>query len=125
MARNGKKIIIVDDEDGVRNVFSKVLKSEGYDVLAFPSCEHLLGKITANPPDLIILDILLPWESGEIFLKKIKGIKKYAHIPVIVISGKVDKDKDIQKIMDYGAGVFLMKPIDIEELLGSVKKLLE
>ncbi len=124
MVKNGRKIIIVDDEEDVRNILSRVLKSEGYDVLTYPSCEHLLSKITANPPDLIILDLILPWESGEVFLKKIKGIKKFSNIPVIAITGKVMKDKDIQKVMDKGAGALLTKPVDIEELLNKVKELL-
>lgn len=125
MALKEKKIIIIDDEKGIRSVLSKVLRAEGYNVLNYPSCEHLLSKISVNPPDLIILDLMLPWESGESFLKKIKSIKKYSNIPIVVISGKIVKDLEIQRVIDKGADAFLTKPMDIDELIDKVNGLLD
>ena len=117
MKIKGKKIIIVDDDESIRIFYSKILRDEGYEILAYPSCEHLLSVISANTPDLIILDLMLPWESGEIFLSKIKNIKKFSDIPVIVVSGKQLVNEEIQRIKNIGASDFMTKPVDIEELL--------
>jgi len=117
MKIKGKKIIIVDDDESIRIFYSKILRDEGYEILAYPSCEHLLSVISANPPDLIILDLMLPWESGESFLSKIKNIKKFSDIPVIVVSGKPLINEEIQRMKNIGASDFMIKPVDIEKLL--------
>lgn len=117
MKIKGKKIIIVDDDESIRFFYSKILRDEGYEILAYPSCEHLLSVISANPPDLIILDLMLPWESGESFLSKIKNIKKFSDIPVIVVSGKPLINEEIQRMKNIGASDFMIKPVDVEELL--------
>ena len=125
MKIKGKKIIIVDDDESIRFFYSKILRDEGYEILAYPSCEHLLSVISANPPDLIILDLMLPWESGESFLSKIKNIKKFSDIPVIVVSGKPLINEEIQRMKNIGASDFMIKPVDIEKLLEKSRAYIE
>jgi DNA-binding response OmpR family regulator len=125
MKIKGKKIIIVDDDESIRIFYSKILRDEGYEILAYPSCEHLLSVISANPPDLIILDLMLPWESGESFLSKIKNIKKFSDIPVIVVSGKPLINEEIQRMKNIGASDFMIKPVDVEELLEKSRAYIE
>ncbi len=118
------KIFIVDDEKAVRDMFETFLISKGYEVEVFPDSEGLLTYIISSPPDLLIMDLNLPWEKGEDFIERFKSIEKIANLPVIVISGKKMSLSDMEHLKSKGVSRFFSKPVEINDILNEISKIL-
>ncbi|RME73990.1 MAG: DNA-binding response regulator [Planctomycetota bacterium] len=114
-------VLIVEDDPSIRLGLQKNLKFEGYDVLTAADGERGLQLAIDRPPDLIILDIMLPKISGFEICKTLK--KNDINVPIIVLSAK---DQDIDKIMglDLGADDYVTKPFNVRELLARINSVL-
>ena len=106
-------IAIIDDDMYIGDMLEKVLKKEGYGILRAYSGTEALLLLEKNRPDLILLDLMLPGLSGEEVLAKI------SHIPVMVVSAKVDVSDKVNLLLQ-GACDYLTKPFDIQELLARI-----
>ncbi len=113
-------ILLIDDVASILELLRLVLKREGYDVRTSPDARHALDMAFADPPDLILLDILLPDINGYEFCYELKSYEELSHIPVIFISAQ-DRLQDQQKAFEVGAADFVVKPIDIDELLEKIE----
>ena len=111
------RILVADDEEGVRSFLVRFLKGNGYDVHQAEDGERALASIMENRPDLLVLDIYMPKLSGLDVLTRMREAK--LDTPVIVVSGFSDGPL-VQAVMGHGAA-FLGKPISFKEL----KKLVE
>jgi DNA-binding response OmpR family regulator len=120
-----KKILVVDDEDDIRLLISRVLKEKGYDVVTAGRGLEAVQKVQNEEPDMIILDAMLPEVHGFDICRKIKGSKKYGHIPVIMISAIYRGWRYAQDLKDsYGVDEFIEKPFKLTEFIEKVEKLL-
>lgn len=120
-----KKILVVDDEDDIRLLISRVLKEKGYDVVTAGRGLEAVQMVQNEEPDMIILDAMLPEVHGFDICRKIKGSKKYGHIPVIMISAIYRGWRYAQDLKDsYGVDEFIEKPFKLTEFLEKVEKLL-
>jgi len=119
---NKSVILIVDDEEGIRESLSGIFEDEGYDVLTAGSGEEALKLLKEQSPDLILLDIWLPGIDGIQTLKEIKDIK--AGLPVIMISGHGNIELAV-KATRSGAYDFLEKPLSLERVLLAATRALE
>ena len=108
------KILIVDDEPINVLLLESLLKSK-YDTSSAENGLEAYNKIVDSPPDIVLLDILMPYMDGFETLEKIKTNKNLANIIVIMITAKVEKD-DVKKAMQLGADDYIKKPIDATEL---------
>ncbi|MDE5605046.1 MAG: response regulator transcription factor [Eubacterium sp.] len=108
-----KKILIVDDDLNIGNMLEEMLTAEGYAVLRAYSGTEAVMLLSAQTPDLVLLDLMLPGLSGEEVLPKIKGI------PVIVVSAKVGIDDKVSLLLG-GAADYITKPFDMKELLARI-----
>lgn len=109
-----RHILIVDDDVHINRMLDRILTKEGYRVShAYSGTEALLF-LTAENPDLILLDRMLPGLSGEEVLPKI------GDIPVIVMSAKADVKGKVDLLLG-GAADYITKPFEIEELLARIK----
>lgn len=109
-----RHILIVDDDVHINRMLDRILTKEGYRVShAYSGTEGLLF-LTAENPDLILLDRMLPGLSGEEVLPKI------GDIPVIVMSAKADVKGKVDPLLG-GAADYITKPFEIEELLARIK----
>lgn len=115
-------VLIVDDEEGIRESLSGILEDEGYGVLTAGSGEDALKIVQEQGPDLVILDVWLPHMDGIQTLQEIKGLKK--DIPVIMISGHGNIEVAV-KATRIGAYDFLEKPLSLERILLSSRRALE
>lgn len=120
-----QKILIVEDDSFLQQMYASKLKLEGYRVIAAFDGEKALREAKAELPDLILLDLVLPKKSGQDVLRELKLDPDTARIPVIVLSNLGQK-KDINLCFSFGAEDYLIKAHFIpSEVIDKIKKTLE
>jgi len=121
-----KKIMIVEDEKAYHDLYRIMFEGKDYDINYAYDGDEAMQALEQNKPDLIILDMLLDMVTGDTFFLHIKGMPKYADIPVIIISAFSKKQyKNLKKIdpnLVYIEKTYLTKEKLLEEVEG---KLLE
>lgn len=114
-------ILLVDDDDDIREVMQDVLASEGYQVDVARDGAEALSKLPgATPPYLILLDMMMPNMDGETFLHALRSKPQMADAQVVVVSGSAGI-REKATAMDVAA--CLVKPFELDELLGVVRRL--
>jgi len=116
------KILVVDDAPEISILMEDILTPLGYDVEAAADANAAWEKVRKNPPDLILLDIMMPGKNGYEFCAELKATA-YKTIPVIMVSVKRDQ-ADVDKGFNVGAADYVTKPFDPDELVDKVKKIL-
>lgn len=122
MARN-PSILIVDDNPTLTELLSSQLKPYKYNIDIAYDGEEALEKIRRSPPDLVLLDLMMPRISGFEICKRLKEGKDTRFIPIIVITA-LQEQSDKLKAIELGADDFLVKPINRLELVTRIKSLL-
>jgi two-component system phosphate regulon response regulator PhoB len=118
------KILLIEDEDSLREIITFNLKNEGHVVIDTDNANDALIIIEEFVPDLILLDIMLPGLKGTQFLNLIRSNSKYLDVPVIIISAK-SSENDIVNALEAGADDYLTKPFSIKVLIAKVKVLMK
>ena len=114
---NGLRILVVEDDDDIRNVMVDVLESEGYHAEAATNGKEALELLhTIDKPCLVLLDMMMPIMNGREFLDKVMVDSYLTPIPVLIVSAVADKTDT------KGAVGFLKKPVDIDMVLDMVSK---
>ena len=117
------KILIVDDEVNVTELFSMMLKMEGYDPIVAHNVKGAMASIEQVRPELILLDIMMPEESGLELCRYVRAQPELATIPVVIISAKTQLE-EVQEGLNAGANSYLLKPISKTELMDAVRSAL-
>jgi DNA-binding response OmpR family regulator len=116
-----KKILIIEDEKILSEMYRFKFSKEGYEIYSAMDVDEALEVAQKEKPDLVILDILLPKESGIVFLEKRKGMSKVENIPVIVLSN-FDDTETKDKAFALGAKDYLIKSnADPKQVLEKIK----
>lgn len=118
------KLLVVDDDEEVRALLSRLLRVTGYAVVEADSAEAAAETIGWFEPDLILLDIDLPGKSGQEFLEEIRAVPHLRLIPVVMVTGAATPARKL-KAIEAGATEFLAKPFSHVELTARVRSLLE
>lgn len=114
MATARPSVLVVDDDQAIREVIAEVLRDEGYEVVCAENGVQALDELRKNRrPDLVLLDLMMPVMSGWEVLEEIQGDDQLARIPVVVVSA----------MNAPGVREHLAKPIDLERLLDTVGRL--
>ncbi|MBN1688755.1 MAG: response regulator [Candidatus Omnitrophica bacterium] len=119
---NEKKILVVDDEDDVRLFLQDFLNERNLAVEAAGNGEEALKKIEANPPDIVLLDIMMPGMDGLTCLEQIK--KKHPKIMVVMITALKDETR-INRAKELGAHNYIVKPFSLSYLETELMKLFQ
>jgi CheY-like chemotaxis protein len=114
----GGRILVVDDDALLRSSVAAVLGDEGYDVELAGDGVDALAKIHANPPDVILLDVLMPRMNGKALLETLHSRAETARIPVLVMTAL--QGFESQRTIALGATDLVEKPFDVDELLNKV-----
>ena len=117
------KILVVDDEIGIRELLSDILTDEGYAVETAENAETARRRIGTEEFDLILLDIWMPDTDGVSLLKELK-VRNLLHCPVLMMSGHATIETAVEATK-FGALACLEKPISMQKLLESVRHGLE
>jgi CheY-like chemotaxis protein len=115
-----KKILIVEDEEGLRLLYEEELKAEGYEILTAQNGREAIRQLEEQKPDLVILDIVMPVMDGIEALGRIVG--KDRKIPVILNTSYPGYRDDF---MSWAADAYVTKSVDLTELKNKVRDLLE
>ena len=126
------KVLVVDDDPDVRLFSVTVLEENGYTPLEAENGEEGLKMIKAEKPDLVLLDILMPRQSGIRLYRELKTSKALKDINVIVLSGVAKKTflRSQKALTEFGGAevpepeIYLEKPVEPEELAEVIKKVL-
>lgn len=123
MASQPATLLIVDDEPQVRKLLETLLQHEGYQTLSAGSGEEALQLVARQPPDLILLDIMMPGMDGYEVATQLKGDETTAGIPIIMLSALSEPSARVSGL-ESGAEEFISKPIERVELWLRVRNLL-
>lgn len=116
-------IYIVEDDESIREIETIALKNSNYIVSAFENAKEFYKKLDELVPDLILLDVMLPDESGYDIVRKLRKRPAIQDIPIIMVTAKTT-EMDMIKGLDGGADDYIKKPFSIMELITRVKALL-
>ena len=111
-----RKILIVDDEEVVREFLRILLAKLGYEVKEAADGEQAIEELGKDDFDLLICDILMPKKGGWEVIQEVKSNSKTKHLPVIVLKAK-NEETDMVKGYDLGANYYMTKPFTKAELL--------
>jgi two-component system alkaline phosphatase synthesis response regulator PhoP len=124
-----KRVLVVDDEPDFSMLVKKYLEKAGFQVeMAFNGAEGI-EKVHANPPDAIVLDVMMPEKDGYQVCGELKGDPKYADIPIVLLTAVADHVSSTRYSHFDGISMkaddYLPKPASAEEICASVKSLIE
>lgn len=122
--QKNKKVVLVDDEPGIRETVSMILEDWGFNVISVSNGRSAVEIIKNKKPDLILLDIGIPEIDGYKVCNIVKQDYQLKKIPVIIFTGH-GKTKEVNKAFESGADDYMIKPIDWDRLKEKISKLLD
>jgi len=117
---SGSQVLVVDDEVETRRLLRDTLEQEGYKVQTASSGEEALRQVESTPPDLLVLDLILPDMSG---LELCKMVREWSEMPIIAVSAQTEGRTKVETL-DQGADAYLTKPFGLPEFLARVRGML-
>lgn len=114
---NGFSLLVIDDESQIRKLLEITLEANGYKLLFAVNAKEGITMAASYQPDLILLDLGLPDEDGQVVLKQLRD---WYHNPIIILSVK-STEEEIVKALDNGANDYLTKPFRTQELLARIR----
>lgn len=113
----GARICVVDDEPAIRRLLQVKLEERGYEVIAAESGAETLQAIVHRPPDVFVIDLVMPGMDG---LELIRRVREQSAVPIIVLSGIDDEQSKVQAL-ELGADDYMTKPFGVDELLARTR----
>ena len=120
---SNERILVVDDEEDLLELVRYNLGNYGYRVDCVTSGEDALEKIRSTPPDLILLDLMLPGMDGLDVCRSVKNDSHTSHIPIIMLTAK-GEETDIVTGLELGADDYITKPFSPRVLIARIKSVL-
>lgn len=114
-----KHVLVVDDDSGVLKLVKSYLSNQ-YDVATAKSGKVAMKFLETKKTDLVLLDYEMPEENGPQVMAKIRANEKTKNLPIVFLTGVVDKEK-IQEVLLMKPQGYLLKPIDLVKLISTVK----
>jgi two-component system, OmpR family, KDP operon response regulator KdpE len=118
---NGKKILLVDDDQDLLLGLTARLKASGYTVICATNASSAIAVACKEAPDLVVLDLGLPGDDGFAVLERMRGLADLVAIPVIVLSAR-DPVQNERRALDAGAVAYFQKPADNRQFLTAIRQ---
>lgn len=116
-------IYIVEDDESIREIEEFALKNSGHKVVGFADARSFYAQLEEIIPDLLLVDVMLPDESGNEIVKKLRRNPATKKLPIIMVTAKTT-DLDLVKGLEDGADDYIKKPFSVMELISRVKAIL-
>lgn len=123
MPAAARRVLVVEDDPVIQLLVSEVLRGESYDVWTADDGAEGLALVQEDPPELVVLDVMMPNLNGYEVLEQMRREPPSAEIPVILLTA-LNSDEDVARGFAAGANDFIKKPFQTEDLLARVKALL-
>jgi two-component system response regulator AtoC/two-component system nitrogen regulation response regulator NtrX len=120
---NSSLILLVDDSEVSNFLMQSILEERGYSILSVSNGKDALDFLKQQQPNLIILDIMMPEMNGFGVLESVKKFEATAKIPVMILTAR-NNLKDQEKAISMGAADYMIKPIDIDDVVERVSRLM-
>ena len=120
---NQHRIVVADDDPIVTKFLSAIFKDEGYEVRTADDGEKAWLLIKEMKPDLVILDLVMPYRDGFEVCQQMRASAETRDVPVIILSMK-EKEQDALHAFEVGADDYIRKPFNVLELLARARKLM-
>lgn len=120
----GKKILIVDDDLTLREMYEERLKFDGYQVVGASDGEDALEKVKKEVPDLILLDVMMPKLNGIDTMKKLREDNQTKHIPIIILTALIQEIDKLKTVMTDRDGYLIKSEQMPKEVISKVKEIL-
>ncbi|MCA1721077.1 MAG: response regulator [Actinobacteria bacterium] len=117
------RVLVIEDDPGVRRMLELMLAAEGYEPESASDGREALARLDRLPPDLVILDVMMPGVDGFTVLRELRTRDGWETVPVVVTTA-LGTDQDMWQGWQSGADYYLVKPFSIEELRAIVVRLL-
>ena len=118
------KVLLIEDEESLRKLYTKILNAKNYTVEAAADGEDALSVLKIFRPDVIVLDIVMPNYNGVEFLKILKNDSEFKSIPVVMLTALSEMRK-ITECLDMGAVGYITKDSTVEEIVQRLNFLIE
>lgn len=119
-----KQILIVDDEQNILISLEYLMRREGYEVRVAKDGEEGLRSLREQPPDLVLLDVMMPKLNGFEVCQAVRADPTLAGVRILMLSAK-GREAEIAKGLSIGADAYIPKPFSTRELVAKVKSMLE
>ncbi len=122
------KVLVVDDEQDVRDYLSTALEDAGFQVSTASDGQEALEKVQKEKPDAISLDLVMPKHSGMQFYRSLQKNKEWKNIPILIVTGHARDDwgrVDFETLTMQGPGVYLEKPVKPKQYVESICSILK
>jgi DNA-binding response OmpR family regulator len=116
------KVLVVEDDDVIRQLITVNLELEGFEVLTATDGQQALDQVLEFAPDVITLDVMMPRLDGWATATQLRANPDTAHIKVVLLSARA-QDADVQHGERLGVDAYLTKPFDPDELVKTVRRL--
>ncbi len=117
-----KKILVADDDTTIADLLQQALEAEGYETYKVTQALRFYDAVIERQPDLILLDLLMPYLEGEDELRLLRMNPATQHIPVIVVTALLEAKNEEAKYRQLGVVEIVTKPFDLEKLAGVIKR---
>ncbi len=118
------RVMAVDDDPVIRSLLEVNLEMEGHEVVTATDGQDALNKVRSDPPDLILLDVMMPGLNGWQVAEQLKASPTTKDIPIVFLSARL-KEADVRKGAELGVNSYVTKPFDPIDLMELVNRLLE
>lgn len=119
-----KRVLVVDDDEMMREILGAALESGGYDACFAAGAEEAVELLVHERVSLILMDLMMPGLDGIAATREIRALPNYRSVPIIVVSGQGNRDS-VRSIRKVGANDFLVKPVDQDRLLEKIRRYLQ
>lgn len=119
-----KVVLVIEDDETMRNALKRIFEADGLAVRLASDSTELTTALDDVPPDLILMDVGLPWMNGFELAQLLKEHKDLNKIPLVFVSGKTSEE-DMKQAFELGADDYIKKPFDIDKLRKTVATLLK
>ena len=115
--------LLVEDEEDIAFVLRYLLERNGFAVDHAADGRQAMARLEAEPPDVVVMDIMLPYHDGIELLGHLRGRDAWSGVPVLMLTAKA-RESDIVRALELGADDYVTKPFQPEEVLARIRRLL-